>query len=117
MAGRVSTGLIQATPGVIKSFRSSAESIADIVAGCTRAWWPGHSLCYVGGADVAVAFRLRGLVENVRHVRNVISCRLLAEKLCVSSWKIADVLMLKYEQNLLIRPEMHDTNATGELLD
>lgn len=29
--GRVSTGLMQATPGVMKSFRSSAERIADIL--------------------------------------------------------------------------------------
>ena len=31
--GRVSTGLMQATPGVMKSFRSSAERMADIVGG------------------------------------------------------------------------------------
>lgn len=30
--GRVSTGLIQATPGEMKSFKSSAERIALIVA-------------------------------------------------------------------------------------
>jgi len=29
-AGRVSTGLMQATPGLMKSFRSSADRIADI---------------------------------------------------------------------------------------
>lgn len=31
VAGRVSTGLMQATPGEMKSLRSSAERIADIV--------------------------------------------------------------------------------------
>lgn len=30
-AGRVSTGLMQATPGEMKSFRSSADRMADIV--------------------------------------------------------------------------------------
>lgn len=36
-AGRVSTGLMQATPGDMKSFRSSAERIADMFAwGCER---------------------------------------------------------------------------------
>ena len=43
-AGKVSTGLTHATPGEIKSFRSSAERIADIVtpANAQRA---AESLC------------------------------------------------------------------------
>jgi hypothetical protein len=34
--GKVSTGLMHATPGDMKSFKSSAESIALIFLGCER---------------------------------------------------------------------------------
>ena len=36
-AGKVSTGLIHATPGEMKSFKSSAERIALMITSCASA--------------------------------------------------------------------------------
>ena len=45
--GSVSTGLMQATPGEMKSLRSSAERMADIVGGCC-----GRRFAHPGVGDV-----------------------------------------------------------------
>jgi len=77
-AGRVSTGLIHATPGDIKSFKSSAERMADIL-GLSRTL-SAALLCFACTyiCEKGVLVFLRSLSCVKIHQTNVLSAEMFA---------------------------------------